>query len=209
MKKTILTIIICTICTMGVLGLTIGGMYLFMNNNSEPNISNEINSNNNLNNRNDSEDNLNSENNINENNDSTNNPQENNSTPLIDTNTNNKVTVYVFKSNGCPHCQAAKEYFSKIISNYDYLEVKMFELTTSEANRELLNKVEQKLNIETNYVPFIVISNTYHKEGYGETLNETLENAIKEAHNDKNYQDIVEATIQENTTLNLDIETIK
>ncbi len=205
MKKTILTIILGIIGTMGVLGITIGGMYLFTENSNVEAKTKSLNQNEASTNRQEEVIETNSEN--------------NNSSIIYQSSTennnenvnsmNNKVTVYIFRGEGCPHCTAAEAYFKSIIDNYDYLDVKMYETWKNTNNEKLKEEVCQNLNnISCRGVPLIIIGN-YHLNGFNERFTEELQTQIKNAHESTNYTDIVAKTIKDNPNLTIVEENLK
>ena len=121
----------------------------------------------------------------------------------------NNVTVYLFKNSTCPHFKAAYEYFSNIVNEYPYLEVKVFELIGNADNGTLYNKVAEEFNTEEHYVPYIIIGDVYHKTGYSSNTNKALIKAITDAHTSPDYKDVVSKVIENNQDLDLKIETLK
>ena len=127
-------------------------------------------------------------------------------TYVRDENTNNKVTVYLFRGEGCPHCESAENYFKTILGKYDYLEIKAIEIWNNDKNNELAEKVASDLKIELEGVPLIVIG-TYNVTGFSEKMEEELETEIEKAHKNKNYQDMVTKYLEKNN--NYTIENLK
>ncbi|MDE5539250.1 MAG: glutaredoxin [Bacilli bacterium] len=120
----------------------------------------------------------------------------------------NKVSVYVFKRNGCAFCRRAMEYLQSIMPEYTYLDVKTIEVSEAD-NKELMQKVAAKLNkgiITT--VPFIVIGEDYTLNGYSDTRNQELNKAITDAYNSNNYVDVVQIVIDQNSNLEVVLQDI-
>ena len=194
MKKTLITIFLCILGTMGVLGLTIGGMYILMpstNATSTKNITNNT-----------SNENIDS--------DSPTMKPENN---ILDTNktnsANNHVTVYIFRGEGCPHCTAAEAYFKTILPEYDYLDVKMYETWKNPNNKKLKEQVCNDLNNEDCVgVPLIVIGD-YYLAGFLDSFDLDIRTKITEAHDSNTYTDIVSKTIANNSNLDIVEENLK
>lgn len=134
---------------------------------------------------------------------------------------NDTVTAYIFKSDTCPHCRDAVSYFKSIVDDYDYLEVKTIRVSRNKddseeqiemvkANNELMQKVATELEKgPITGVPLIVIGSEFTLNGYSAARNETLKDAIKEAYESENYEDIVEKVIDENKDLKISIEDLK
>lgn len=124
------------------------------------------------------------------------------------TNTPNKVTVYIFKRDTCPHCHNAINFFQSIIPNYDYLEVKTLEVTKS-SNSQLLGKVADKFNVSAiTSVPLIMIGKDYILNSYNNTRDVELKEAIEKAYKDINYEDLITTILNENPDLEIDAEII-
>ena len=62
-----------------------------------------------------------------------------------------------------------------------------------EDNNELLGDVAKELGTEASGVPFIVVGEKYFSGFSSETSPEDLKEAIKEAYNNEDYQDVVAA----------------
>jgi thiol-disulfide isomerase/thioredoxin len=71
----------------------------------------------------------------------------------------NKVNVYLFWSESCPHCIKEKEFLESLEDKYSNLEVKHFEVTKSRENAKLIRKVGEALSIDISHVPLTVIGN--------------------------------------------------
>ena len=85
--------------------------------------------------------------------------------------------VYMFRGEGCPHCEEALEYFDSIKDKYDF-ELITYEVWYDEDNKKILNDVAEGLGKEVGGVPFIVIGKTVFS-GYSESYNKDIEEAIK------------------------------
>lgn len=93
------------------------------------------------------------------------------------------VNIYVFRGEGCPHCEKAISYLTKIKSSkYSHkINIITKEVWYNKTNQELYQKVVKKLNITQKGVPLTIIGDKYFigfSEGTGEemieTINETL-----------------------------------
>lgn len=103
-----------------------------------------------------------------------------------------KVTIYIFRGNGCGFCKKSLVYFNENIDKYsDYIEVKTYEVWENQYNNELMLEVAEKMGDELDGVPYIVIGNTYSENGFLESLGEEMiEAALKEYQSDS-YVDLV------------------
>ena len=101
-----------------------------------------------------------------------------------------KITLYLFYGDGCPHCALEKEYLSEIEGNYDNLEIVMYEVWKDTDNQELLDKVKDALGIERSGVPVTIIGDTY-MVGWSEALESRIARAIR-FYEKNDYVDAVE-----------------
>ena len=104
-----------------------------------------------------------------------------------------KVNVYLFRGEGCPHCEEAMEFFDSLSEEDEYKD--LFNLVKKEVwydenNSKLMQEVADALNEQVNGVPYIVIgSKTF--SGYAESMDSEIKEAIKTAYDDKEYKDVV------------------
>jgi glutaredoxin len=104
-----------------------------------------------------------------------------------------KVNVYLFRGEGCPHCEEALEFFDALSEDEEYKD--LYSLVTYEVwydseNQELMKNVADALNKEVSGVPFIVIgSETF--SGYAASMDGKIKTTIKEAYESDDYKDIV------------------
>ena len=102
----------------------------------------------------------------------------------------NKVTLYLFHGDGCPHCAEEIEYLNSIESKYENLEIVKYEVWYNDENASLLQDVYSAYGITRNGVPTTVIGNTII-QGYGSTAGYKIERAIK-YYSENEYIDQVE-----------------
>ena len=110
--------------------------------------------------------------------------------PLVVNAKENKVTLYLFHGEGCPHCASEIEYLNSIEEKYDNLEIVKYEVWYNEENSNLLQEVYNAYGITRNGVPTTVIGNTI-MQGYGTSTGTTIERAIK-YYSDNEYIDQVD-----------------
>lgn len=104
-----------------------------------------------------------------------------------------KINVYLFRGEGCPHCAEAEEWFDTLKDDEEYskyYELVDFEVWYDENNADLMNKVAEKLDTSADGVPFLVVGKKYFS-GFAESMEEEIKTAIKEAYEDENYVDVV------------------
>ncbi len=72
-----------------------------------------------------------------------------------------KVNLYFFWGQGCPHCAKEKVFLQNLVQNDSSLVLHDFEVYNNTENRDKLIEAAQKLNTEVNGVPFLVIGDKY------------------------------------------------
>lgn len=120
-----------------------------------------------------------------------------------------KVTIYIFRGDGCPHCEEAIEYFKTVEDEYkDYIQFVTYETWYNEKNSNLLKLVATALGRDKYGVPFIVIGNKEfvgYKKGSGVgMINYALEQYKKDS-----YKDLVKSIIEENNITDIKSMTLK
>lgn len=95
------------------------------------------------------------------------------------TDTTDKVTIYFFRANGCPHCADEEPFLEEMAKKYPQVQIKDFEVTTSRDNANLLKKVGEKMGFDVTGVPVTVIGK-YNFTGWTdrETTGKQIEEAI-------------------------------
>ena len=99
--------------------------------------------------------------------------------PSTVANASNKLNIYLFWGNGCPHCAKEKTFLSKILPNYPTVTLNQYEVYYSSDNAELMQKVAEKIDVDAGGIPFLIIGD---KEfvGYSEGTTDTeIESRIK------------------------------
>lgn len=90
----------------------------------------------------------------------------------------NRVKIYFFRGEGCPHCAEAEEFFESIQEEYGaYFTIVDYETWYDEENAALLEKVAEARDEEVTGVPYIIIGNKSWK-GYSSDFDEELIEAI-------------------------------
>lgn len=108
-----------------------------------------------------------------------------------------KINVYLFRGEGCPHCEEALEWFDNTLSKDEeyskYYELVQYEVWYDEDNAKLMENVAKALDTEANGVPFIVIGEK-HFSGFSASQSpDQIKEAIKSAYDNKDYVDMVES----------------
>lgn len=211
MKKETKTIILGVMITLLLLILVIALLYFIYyhkekNRNTDKTNTSSMNENYNINYSHSSNSQISEENNTNT--DDNSNTEQNNKQNNDSENNDKKVTVYIFRGEGCPHCESVIEFMTSIFNHYDYLEVKSLEIWYHEDNSLLARKVAEKFNVELTGVPFIVIGSEYQVSGFATSMEDELKEAIVSAYQNDAYQDVVEELIEQNN-YDLMIENLK
>ena len=109
---------------------------------------------------------------------------------------NDKITLYFFHGDGCPHCAEEEKFLKTIEDKYENLEIVSYEVWYDDGNAELLQKVEEAFSIKRPGVPTNVIGKTVIS-GFGSMTGSKIERAIQ-YYSEHEYVDVV-SQIQEGT----------
>lgn len=93
----------------------------------------------------------------------------------------NKVNIYLFWGNSCPHCEDFLDFLEENTDYKDLYTLNTFEVWYNQDNYNLMNEFATALDEDVTGVPFIVIGNKSFK-GFSSSLEEEILNAIKEGH---------------------------
>ena len=110
---------------------------------------------------------------------------------MVNAKDKDKIKVYIFYGDGCPHCHNAMEFFKSIEEEYGkYFELVSYETWYSSTNNKLMLSAAEALNTDTTNlgVPYIIIGDKTFL-GYTESYNEDIKEAIVNAYNDDDYKD--------------------
>ena len=107
-----------------------------------------------------------------------------------------KVTLYLFRRSGCPHCAEEMEFLDKIVPDYkDKLNIVVYDVSVKE-NQELIQAVVDELQISVQGVPFNIIGSKT-QEGYAAVLDDTFRQMIETAYEEQ-PEDLVASVIEKN-----------
>lgn len=96
----------------------------------------------------------------------------------------NKVNIYFFWGDGCPHCEEEFAFFDSIKTEYgDYFILNTFETWKNKDNKKLLTQFAGAMGDEVSGVPYTIIGNKTFK-GYGKNMESDFLKAIKEQYKD-------------------------
>ena len=102
-----------------------------------------------------------------------------------------KVKLYLFYGDGCPHCADEKEFLDSIDDKYPNLEIVKYEVWYNDENASLLSQVEEKLHVTRRGVPTTVIGKDV-MVGFNTANGSRIERAINFYLDNENYVDVVE-----------------
>ena len=120
-----------------------------------------------------------------------------------------KVTIYVFRGDGCPHCEEAIAYFKTIEDEYkDFIQFVTYETWNNTANSELLKTIANERKIQKYGVPFIVIG---EKEfiGFSKGSGVGMINYALEQYQSDSYKDEVREIIETTNATDIKSMTLK
>lgn len=106
-----------------------------------------------------------------------------------------QVTIYLFRGKGCTHCRAFLTFLNSITDEYGkYFKLVSYEVWYNSDNSELLQKVSKFIGKEATGVPYIIIGKSVFP-GYGSNADEEIKKAIKQVYNTKkeNRYDVFES----------------
>jgi glutaredoxin len=110
--------------------------------------------------------------------------------------TKEKINVYIFRGEGCPHCEEAITWFTDTLSKdkeySEYYNLVQYEVWYDEDNNKLMSSVAKELGTQASGVPFIVVGEKYFSGFSASESPKALKEAIKEAYNNADYKDVVE-----------------
>ena len=113
-----------------------------------------------------------------------------------------KINVYIFRGEGCPHCEEALEFFDKLGKDEeykDYYNLVKYEVWYDEKNNDLMQKVAKELKEQASGVPYIVIGEKTFS-GYAESYDDQIKEAIKSAYESDSYKDVVKKFTKKTTS---------
>ncbi len=100
----------------------------------------------------------------------------------------NRVKIYFFRGDGCPHCEEAEEWFNSIQADYgQYYTLVDYEVWKNEDNADLMEKVADARDEKAEGVPYIIIGNKSWN-GFSEDYTEEMLSEIKSEY-DKDVED--------------------
>lgn len=106
--------------------------------------------------------------------------------------TDDQITIYMFRGNGCGYCQRFLKFLNGITNEYGkYFKLVSFEVWNNADNSELLGRISDFMEVEAGGVPYIIIGNQVFP-GYAETYDDGIKAAITELYNAEEKFDVFE-----------------
>ncbi len=103
---------------------------------------------------------------------------------LLNVKAEEKVKVYVFGSNGCPHCTAQREYLTNLNKTNNKFEMVYYELDSQAASlcQAVASKFYEKgyANASCQYTPMVIVGSKYAQTGNNENLEVVINQAYEE-----------------------------
>lgn len=98
----------------------------------------------------------------------------------------NKINIYFFWGDGCPHCEQLLKFFKSLELEFGkYFTLHSFEVWKNDENRKLLTEFANKKGEEVRGVPYIVISDKSfigYKEEYENEILTIIKNEYKDSY---------------------------
>lgn len=102
-----------------------------------------------------------------------------------------KVPVYLFRGEGCPHCEDALTYFNGLDEeDKKKIDVVKYEVWYNEENEKLMAKVAEKLGETVTGVPYIVVGEKSFS-GFTDSIGEAIMDLVNEMYENDNIVDLV------------------
>ena len=106
--------------------------------------------------------------------------------------TDDQITIYLFRGNGCGYCNGFLKFLSSIVPEYGkYFKLESYEVWGSKDNNELMEKVGAFLEHDATGVPFIIIGDKVFP-GYASQYDESIKSAIVTLYNSEERYDVFE-----------------
>ena len=103
---------------------------------------------------------------------------------------NDRINIYFFWGNGCPHCKQEFEYFESINEEYKgYYNLYGFEIWYNEENSRLANQFASIMGDKLSGVPYTIVGDETFN-GFGSSFKNRFDKTIKEQYNKKEKFDV-------------------
>jgi len=106
--------------------------------------------------------------------------------------TDDQITIYLFRGNGCQYCNNFLKFLASIVPEYGkYFKLESYEVWSNKENAELMEKVGVFLEQKATGVPFIIIGDQVFP-GYASQYDEGIKAAIVTLYNAEERYDVFE-----------------
>ena len=106
--------------------------------------------------------------------------------------TDNQVTIYLFRGNGCGYCRSFLSFLNSIADEYGkYFKVVGFEVWYDANNWDLMKNISKFMGSEAGGVPYIIIGEQAFP-GYASEYDDEIKNAILTQFNAKERYDAID-----------------
>ena len=99
--------------------------------------------------------------------------------------TDNQITIYLFRGKGCGYCRAFLTFLNSITEEYGkYFKLRSYEVWNDQNNSALMGEVSNYLGEPAGGVPYIIIGDKVFP-GYASQYDENIKKAITDLYNTK------------------------
>ena len=106
--------------------------------------------------------------------------------------TDNQITIYMFRGKGCHFCQDFLNFLNSISEEYGkYFKLVSFEVWNNKENSDLMDKISTFLNNPAGGVPYIIIGEEVFG-GYASEYDDGIKDAIKKLYSSSDKYDAFE-----------------
>lgn len=107
--------------------------------------------------------------------------------------TDDQITIYMFRGQGCSHCQDFLNFLASIVEDYGkYFKLESYEVWYDTTNNELKGEVAKTLGDKEGGVPYIIIGKKSYV-GFDETvMGEEMKKLIINGYNEDEKYDVME-----------------
>lgn len=124
--------------------------------------------------------------------------------------TDNQITIYLFRGKGCGYCRAFLTFLNNITDEYGkYFKLVSYEVWNNQENNTLMSEVSTFLGQQAGGVPYIVIGDKVFA-GYAASYDDGIKQAITDLYNTKKKDryDVFSEMKKNNKKINIDINSV-
>ena len=113
-----------------------------------------------------------------------------------------KINIYLFRGEGCPHCADLEAFFESIEKEYGkYYNLIDYEVWYNKENSTLMNETAEKLGESVSGVPYLIIGKkTWNGYEDDKELNKEIKQAIVDEYNSAERYDVMAGVEKKNNT---------